>query len=122
MLRQQGIQSGMFVMWGYEGEGIEDIEATAQHVRACRPDIFLTTVSYPIKGTPYFEQVRERLVRIGEWRTTTDRGFRIQGRHSRRFFQFADELLRASAADSPDEARIAAARRGLAESFEEVEA
>lgn len=122
ILRQQGIQSGMFLMWGYEGEQIEDIEATADHVRACRPDIFLTTISYPIKGTPYFDQVRERLVRIGEWRTSTDRGFRIQGRHSRRFFQFADELLRASAADSPDAARIAAARRGLAESFEEVEA
>ncbi len=122
MLRQHGIQSGMFLMWGYEGEEIQDIEATAEHVATCRPDVFLTTISYPIKGTPYFDQVRERLVRIGDWRATTDRGFRIQGRHSRRFFQFADELLRASAADPPDSARIAAARRGLAESFQEVEA
>ena len=24
--------------------------------RQCRPDVFFTTVSYPIKGTPYFEQ------------------------------------------------------------------
>jgi len=120
--RQQGIQTGMFLMWGYEGEQIEDIEATVDHVKACRPDIFLTTVSYPIKGTPYFDQVGDRLVRIGDWRASTDRSFRIQGRHSRRYFQFADQLLRASAGDSPDPVRAVAARRGLEESFAEVEA
>ena len=47
--RQRGIQSGMFLMWGYEGEEIEDIEATIEHVRRSNPDVFLTTVSYPIK-------------------------------------------------------------------------
>jgi radical SAM superfamily enzyme YgiQ (UPF0313 family) len=120
--REQGIQTGMFLMWGYEGEQIEDIEATVEHVKACRPDIFLTTVSYPIKGTPYFDQVSDRLVRIGDWRGGTDRSFRIQGRHSRRYFQFADELLRASAGNAPDPVRAGAARRGLLESFSEVEA
>jgi radical SAM superfamily enzyme YgiQ (UPF0313 family) len=52
MCRERGIQSGMFLMWGYEGEEMEDIEATIQHVSTSKPDIFFTTVSYPIKGTP----------------------------------------------------------------------
>ena len=30
MTRERGIQSGMFLMWGYEGEEMEDIEATVQ--------------------------------------------------------------------------------------------
>jgi radical SAM superfamily enzyme YgiQ (UPF0313 family) len=53
LARSRGIESGMFLMWGYEGEQIEDIEATVEHVKVCRPDVFLTTVSYPIKGTGY---------------------------------------------------------------------
>ncbi len=121
-VRSEGIQAGMFLMWGYEQEQPEDIEATVDHVARCRPDVFLTTISYPIKGTAYFEQVQSRLVGGGEWRSRTDRDFGIRGRHSRRYFQFADELLRASAAEEPDAARIESARRGLAESYDEVEA
>ncbi len=120
LLREHGIDTGMFLMWGYEGEDLEDIEATVEHVKVCRPDVFLTTVSYPIKGTPYFNQVESRLVRIGEWATSTDRDVRIAGRHSRRFYQFADQLLKSEAAGLSMEAD--AARRGLREFFDEVEA
>jgi radical SAM superfamily enzyme YgiQ (UPF0313 family) len=92
--RAHGIQSGMFLMWGYEGEEMEDIEATVQHVSKSQPDIFFTTVSYPIKGTPYFERVRDRLVQLAPWGQSSDREIKIRGRHSRRFYGFADKLLR----------------------------
>lgn len=120
--RARGIQAGMFLMWGYEGEQIEDIEATVEHVKKCRPDVFLTTVSYPIKGTGYYNDVRDKLVSIGEWSKSTDRDWRIRGRHSRRYFQFADQLLRNSMEADPDGARIAAARNGLHATAAEIEA
>ena len=41
MSRERGIQSGMFLMWGYEGEEMEDIEATIRHVSKARPDVLL---------------------------------------------------------------------------------
>jgi radical SAM superfamily enzyme YgiQ (UPF0313 family) len=116
-LKQQGIQTGMFFMWGYEGEEISDIEATYEHVKACRPDVFLTTISYPIKGTPYHEEVAAKLVMPGGWDTTTDRDAQIRGRHSRRFYQMADQLLR-----SDSVADAALAREGMAAAFDEVEA
>lgn len=94
MCRERGIQSGMFLMWGYEGEEIEDIEATIQHVRTSKPDVFLTTVSYPIKGTPYYNRIASRLVQIGPWNRTSDRELKIRGRHSRNFYAHADRLLR----------------------------
>jgi radical SAM superfamily enzyme YgiQ (UPF0313 family) len=122
LVRKRSIQAGMFLMWGYEGEQIEDIEATVQHVKRCRPDVFLTTVSYPIKGTGYYNDVRDKLVRIGEWSASTDRDWNIRGRHSRRYFQFADDLLRHSMEAAPDSARIAAARSGLLATSAEVEA
>jgi radical SAM superfamily enzyme YgiQ (UPF0313 family) len=120
LLREHGIETGMFLMWGYDGEDLTDIEATVEHVKLCRPDVFLTTVSYPIKGTPYFDEIAPRLVRIGDWASSTDRDIRIAGRHSRRFYQFADQLLKSEVGGLPVEAE--AARRGLLAAYAEVEA
>jgi anaerobic magnesium-protoporphyrin IX monomethyl ester cyclase len=138
LCKTRGIQTGMFLMWGYEGEGLEDVEATVNHVRLSNPDVFLTTVAYPIKGTPYFDEVSSRVVSAKDWEEGSDRDFRIRGRHSRRFYQFADQLLRSEIAlsgslksngESGDPAllhhlreRIAEARAGMREFFSEVEA
>src|SRR6185437_3359474 len=45
--QRHGIQVGMFLMWGYDGETIDDVEATIDHVKKANPDIFFTTVAYP---------------------------------------------------------------------------
>lgn len=94
MSRERGIQSGMFLMWGYEGEELEDIEATVKHVSTSQPDIFFTTVSYPIKGTPYYKRIADRLVQLEPWGKTSDRELTIKGRHTKRFYAYADKLLR----------------------------
>jgi radical SAM superfamily enzyme YgiQ (UPF0313 family) len=122
LCRENDIQTGMFLMWGYEGEDIGDVEATISHVRECRPDIFFTTISYPIKGTPYYDKVASKLVNIRPWSGTTDREIGIRGRHSRRFYQYADELLRTEMSVPPDPAAIVAAREGLRNACAEVEA
>ncbi|HWB86675.1 MAG TPA: radical SAM protein [Bryobacteraceae bacterium] len=133
LCRERGIQTGMFLMWGYEGEELEDIEATVEHVKTCLPDVFFTTVAYPIKGTPYYNEVAPRLVRDIVWPQSTDRDFKIRGRHSRRFYSHADTLLksevalhRLGAGDSAEalnlRSRIAAARQAMDATFQEVEA
>ncbi len=66
------------------------------------------------QGTPYYDEVRPKLVNIGAWRDSTDRDIAVRGRHSRRFYQFADELLKAETAPLFDMARIEAARAGSA--------
>jgi radical SAM superfamily enzyme YgiQ (UPF0313 family) len=136
MSRERGIQSGMFLMWGYEGEEMEDIEATVQHVRKSNPDVFLTTVSYPIKGTPYYKRVVDRLVQLEPWGKSSDREFRIKGRHSRQFYAQADKLLRSEVereralqkSSLTDGLELAAldrsiqdAREGMRETYAEVE-
>ena len=94
MSRERGIESGMFLMWGYEGEEIDDIEATIRHVSKAQPDIFFTTVSYPIKGTPYYNKIADRLVQLKPWATSSDREIQIKGRHSQQFYRYADKLLK----------------------------
>src|SRR5262249_55419646 len=134
--KSHGIKTGMFLMWGYEGEELSDIEATIEHVKKSDPDIFFTTVAYPIKGTPYFSQVAERVDSAKPWNESTDREFRIRNRHSSEFYRFADKLLRSEVelyrsgqkpeADSGALAAlrsgIAEARSGLQATFSEVEA
>lgn len=122
MLKSNGIQTGMFLMWGYDGEEIEDIEQTVAHAKACQPDVCFTTISYPIKGTPYYERVASRLVRLDSWAHSTDRDIRIKGRHSRRFYQYADELLKNELLPTPNPDRTLAARMGLQITRDEVEA
>jgi len=94
LCKAHGIQTGMFLMWGYEGEDLTDIEATIDHVKRTDPDVFLTTVAYPIRGTPYFDQVAGQVSNPKPWAEGSDRDFRIRGRHSLRFYQGVDQLLR----------------------------
>jgi anaerobic magnesium-protoporphyrin IX monomethyl ester cyclase len=94
MCKSRGIKTGMFLMWGYEGEELGDIEATIEHVKRTDPDIFFTTVAYPIKGTPYFAEVADRVENLKAWNVGSDREVRIRKRHSRQFYSFADKLLR----------------------------
>jgi anaerobic magnesium-protoporphyrin IX monomethyl ester cyclase len=136
LCRAAGIQTGMFLMWGYEGEDLSDIEATVEHVKKTDPDIFFTTVAYPIKGTPYFSQVAERVETANAWKDSSDREFTIRNRHSRQFYRFADKLLRSEVeltrlhgkgdADAANMAMlrsgIAEARAGLHATHSEVEA
>jgi len=89
LLQSRGIEVGMFIMFGYEGERMEDIEATAEHLKKAAPDTFLTTVAYPIKGTPYYESVEERIVAKEPWAERTDRDLQVAGRYSRRFYEYA---------------------------------
>ena len=92
--QRYGIEVGMFLMWGYEGETIDDIEATIEHVKESGPDTFLTTVSYPIKNTPYFEEVTDKTVLEGAWSESTDRDYKIEGFRSKAYYAHADHWLR----------------------------
>jgi anaerobic magnesium-protoporphyrin IX monomethyl ester cyclase len=110
--KKRGIQTGMFLMWGYQGEEIQDIEATIQHVKRSDPDIFFTTIAYPIKGTPYYKSVADSLVQLKPWGETSDREITMRGRRPARFYELADCLLR-------DEVQLARLeRRGFPDAAE----
>ncbi len=131
--RRHGIKVGMFLMWGYEGETIEDIEATVEHVKKANPDQFFTTVAYPIMNTAYYKEVSSRVALDRDWAEATDRDYVIRGRHSRAYYRYADELLRSEVAafrlenENAIEAeekrkQASVARRALRAAAHEVEA
>ncbi len=131
--QRHGIQVGMFLMWGYDGEQLEDIEATIDQLKKWNPDVFLTTVAYPIKNTPFYDKISDRAILTKEWSAATDRDLMIRGRHSRAYYKHADTWLRSEMAAfrlehlNPAEADVrraeaAQARQSLFATAHEVEA
>jgi radical SAM superfamily enzyme YgiQ (UPF0313 family) len=93
MLQARGVQVGMFMMLGYEGEDERDLAASVDHLKRSAPDIFLTTVAYPIRGTAYYDRVHDRVRSDRPWEARTDRDLRIEGRHSRRYYDHATRWM-----------------------------
>ena len=96
-LRRHGIEVGMFIMLGYDGEQMADLRATVDHLKHTSPDVFLTTVSYPIKGTAYYDQVADRLA-PQQWTDATDRDLVVRGRPVRTYYDFARRWMTAEVA------------------------
>jgi hypothetical protein len=123
----------MFLMWGYEGETLEDIAATVEHVRLSDPDVFLTTVSYPIMNTSYYRTVADRVVPTRPWDEASDRDYVVRGRPRRAYYQEADRWLKGEvaaarlegtdpAAAARERTVAAAARQAMAALASDVEA
>ncbi|MBK8026559.1 MAG: B12-binding domain-containing radical SAM protein [Chloroflexi bacterium] len=110
-LQSRGIETGMFIMLGYEGEEIADLEETVRHLQEANPDIVLTTIAYPIKGTPYYAQVEDRLVADRPWESRTDRDLIVVGRRSKRFYSYATRWMVSSAALSHERGKAPLTRQ-----------
>lgn len=93
LLQKYGIEVGMFIMLGYDGEDESDLRATVDHLKAAGPNTFLTTVAYPIKGTPYYQSVADRVIARRAWEHGSDRDYTVAGRHSPRYYDFATRWM-----------------------------
>lgn len=93
LLQKYGIEVGMFIMLGYDGEDRADLQATVDHLKEAGPDTFLTTVAYPIKGTPYYTSVADKVISRRAWEIGSDRDYTVAGRHSPRYYQFATRWM-----------------------------
>jgi len=69
LLRENGIEVGFFLQFGYPGETWFDVQKTLKMVRECAPDDIGISVSYPLPGTKFFERVK---LELGEKRNWTD--------------------------------------------------
>ncbi len=92
-LQRYGIEAGMFIMLGYDGEDTQDLEETVDLLKQANPNQFLTTVAYPIKNTPYYNSVKEKVIPLKSFEEGSDRDFTVAGRHSRRYYRLATRWM-----------------------------
>jgi anaerobic magnesium-protoporphyrin IX monomethyl ester cyclase len=60
-LRREGIRQFWFLMLGYPGETLEDIEATLRLFRKFSPEEYSVSIAVPVPGTRFYESVKKRL-------------------------------------------------------------
>jgi radical SAM superfamily enzyme YgiQ (UPF0313 family) len=70
--KQLGIDLYFFMMVGYPGEEWDDLLLSATMLRQTLPEAFSTTIAYPLPGTPFYEQMRDRLMFESEWHLDWD--------------------------------------------------
>ncbi|HEV8049249.1 MAG TPA: radical SAM protein, partial [Thermoplasmata archaeon] len=62
-LRREGIRQFWFLMLGYPGETMEDIEATLRLFRKFSPEEYSVSIAVPVPGTRFYDAVKDRLKR-----------------------------------------------------------
>lgn len=86
-LRSAGIRIGFFLQFGYPGEGAPEIAQTIEMVRRARPDEIGISVSYPLPGTKFHEQVRQHMGRKHNWTQSSDLAMLYQGAFSTDYYR-----------------------------------
>lgn len=67
LLKSKGINTAFFLQFGYPGEGKEEINQTLKMVLELMPDEIGISVSYPLPGTKFYENVRSQLGAKQNW-------------------------------------------------------
>ena len=83
------IEAGTFIMIGYPGETIEDINKTIHHLKVSNPSSYTITKAYPIKGTGLFDDVEETMIYNFDWQTSTDRDRDFKRTYASKFYDYA---------------------------------
>lgn len=92
-LRHHGIRACFFLQFGYPGETWSEIEETLRMVRENRPDDIGVSVSYPLPGTRFFEQVSEQLGSKANWSDSADLAMMFRGAYSSEFYRALAEAM-----------------------------
>lgn len=87
---KSGIETGTFLMVGYPGEDEKDILETVKHLKNASPDHITITLSYPIPGTGFYDDVKNNGLKIpGKWGTYSDRDLDFKRTYKNRFYYYA---------------------------------
>ena len=86
-LHASGIKVGFFLQFGYPGETWEDVQKTLKMVRECAPDDIGISVSYPMPGTKFFEQVKLELGDRQNWIDSEDLAMLYRGPFPTEFYR-----------------------------------
>jgi anaerobic magnesium-protoporphyrin IX monomethyl ester cyclase len=92
-LAAQGIRVGFFIQLGYLDEQLEDIIATRHLIDRARPDDIGVSVSYPLPGTKFYEQVKAQLSAESRWQESNDLEMMFQGTYRTAFYRAVRNLL-----------------------------
>lgn len=92
-LGERGIRVGFFIQLGYLGEQLADLLATRELVTQAAPDDIGVSVSYPLPGTKFYEQVKAQLGKKTHWDDSDDLAMMFRGAYDSEFYRSVRDLL-----------------------------
>ncbi|MEO5830185.1 MAG: radical SAM protein [Rhodanobacter sp.] len=92
-LGEHGIRVGFFIQLGYLGEQLADLLATRELIAQAVPDDIGVSVSYPLPGTKFYEQVKAQLGAKTHWQDSGDLAMMFRGAYDSDFYRHMRDLL-----------------------------
>ena len=87
LLKKHGISPAFFLQFGYPGETIEDIRMTIDLMNELLPDDIGISISYPLPGTKFYENVKAGLQGKQNWSDSDDLALLFQNTYSPEFYR-----------------------------------
>jgi anaerobic magnesium-protoporphyrin IX monomethyl ester cyclase len=87
LLKRHNIKPAFFLQFGYPGETIEDIKMTLGMLERLVPAEIGISVSYPLPGTKFYENVREQLKEKANWTDSDELVLMFHNTYSPEFYK-----------------------------------
>ncbi len=93
MTKEAGIQAGFFILLGYPDENTADIRSTINLLKETKPDVFGTSVAFPMKGTAFYERVENFVIKDENWSARNQNKLLFKAKYPRLYYWFAVRWL-----------------------------
>lgn len=93
LLKKQGIRVGYFIQFGYRGEQKVDVEKTISLVVEQMPDEIGVSVSYPLPGTRFYENVKTEMKEKQNWTDSDDLALMYKSTYSPAYYRILHRYL-----------------------------
>ena len=87
LLKENNIKPSLFIQFGYPGEGKEDIKLTISMIRRLLPQEIGISVSYPLPGTTFYENVKSQLRQKANWTDSNELALMFNSTYQPAFYR-----------------------------------
>lgn len=87
LLKKHGIKPSFFIQFGYLGETKEDIRQTIKMINKLLPYEIGISVSYPLRGTLFFEKVKNQLQHKSNWTDSDELALMFRNTYQPAFYK-----------------------------------
>lgn len=93
LLKQKGIKPAFFLQFGYPGESKQDIDQTLEMVMELMPDDIGISVSYPLPGTKFYENVKNELNSKSNWTDSDELAMMFKNTYPAKYYKLLQRLV-----------------------------
>lgn len=93
LMKEHGIKPCFFLQFGYPGENRDDIEKTIAMVESLMPHDIGISVSYPLPGTVFYENVKSQLTTKQNWTDSDELLVMFRSTYSPEYYKYLQRLV-----------------------------